>query len=139
MKKSDVWKLIMETKKIAEEEAKKRKSPAKKKDTKENINKEGQKKVEEKSSNEGETETLNQEEMTSALVELLEIIKSYVASLVSLRNEFEADKSLLIEKLIYKKLLPYKNEVDKKFTGLYERMNRMEALLKAKSENAPTP
>lgn len=139
MKKSDVWKLIMETKKIAEEEAKKRKSPAKKKDQEENIKKEDQRKVEDKSSNEGETETLNQEEMTSALVELLEIIKSYVASLVSLRNEFEADKSLLIEKLIYKKLLPYKNEVDKKFTGLYDRMNRMEALLKAKSENAPTP
>lgn len=139
MKKSDVWKLIMETKKIADEEAKKRKSPAKKKGQEENIEKEDQRKVEDKSSNEGETETLNQEEMTSALVELLEIIKSYVASLVSLRNEFEADKSLLIEKLIFKKLLPYKNEVDKKFTGLYERMNRMEALLKAKSENAPTP
>lgn len=139
MKKSDVWKLIMETKKIADEEAKKRKSPAKKKGQEENIEKEDQRKVEDKSSNEGETETLNQEEMTSALVELLEIIKSYVASLVSLRNEFEADKSLLIEKLIFKKLLPYKNEVDKKFTGLYERMNRMEALLKAKSENSPTP
>ena len=165
MKRSEVVNLIEATKKAATKDGSKKATSAAKSAGEKNEKREEEKKIEpeekpvveepkkveatEEKKEEPTTSSTKEEELSSALVEVLEIVRSYVASLAALKSDFESDKAMVEEKknwvdknleLVVTKQIQkiLKDNYDKKLNHLLERvrdldvaMNRVvDALLK---------